>query len=98
MRDRDKKKEDEMLVTHQPPAAPEHEGREPPVTLAEELAGATLEEMTARLQATSRAADRAVILAEIQRRFGNEAAELAVTGARSRAAAATGEPGEGEGG
>lgn len=96
MRDRDKKKDDEMLVTHQPQPEPELEGREPTPTLAEELAGASLEEMTARLNATSRAGERAEILAEIQRRFGNEAAEQAVTGARTEAAA--GEPTEGEGG
>lgn len=96
MRDREKKKDDEMLVTHTPEADPEQEGREPTPTIVEELAGATLEEMTARLKATSRAADRAEILMEIQRRFGNEAAEQAVTGARGESAA-PGEGGEAEG-
>lgn len=92
MRDRDKKKDDEMLVTHSPQPELEQEGRPPAPTIAEQLAGASLEEMTARLQATSRPAERAEILSEIQHRFGNDAAEMAVTGARGEAAAA--QPGE----
>jgi hypothetical protein len=96
MRDREKKKDDEMLVTHAPQPEPEQEGREPTPTIAAELAGVTLKEMTARLKATSRASERAEILMEIQRRFGNEAAEQAVAGERAEPAPAEG--GEGEGG
>lgn len=99
MRERDKKKDDEMLVTHLPQPEPEQEGREPTPTLGEQLAGASLSEMTTRLRATSRAAERAEILAEIQRRFGNEAAEHAVAGARAEGKAApAAETSEGEGG
>ena len=98
MRDREKKKDDEMLVTHQPQPDPEQEGRQPTPTIAEQLAGASLEEMTARLKATSRAGERAEILAEIQRRFGNEAAEQAVSGARTEPATPAGETPEGEDG
>jgi hypothetical protein len=95
MRDRTKKKDDEMLISHAPQPEPEQEGREPTPTIAEQLAGATLEEMTARLKATSRASERAEILMEIQRRFGNEAAEQAVSGARAEPAPAEGAEGEG---
>ena len=68
MRDRDKKKADEMLVTHLPQAEPDQEGRPPTLSPAEELAGASLDELTMRLQATSRPGERAEILAEIYAR------------------------------
>ena len=93
MKDRDKKKDEEMLITHLPEAEPEQEIREPTPTIAELLAGASLEEMTARLQAAG-PAERAEILLEIQRRFGNEAAERAVTGARGDVAPEPGAEGE----
>ena len=88
-----------MLISHPMQQEPEQEGREPTLTIAEQLAGASLEEMTARLRAISRAAERADILMEIQRRFGNEAAEQAVSGFRNEAGTpAAGEAPDGEGG
>ena len=94
MRDRDRKKDDEMLVTHLPQPEASREGREPTPSLAVELADASLDQLTKLLRATSRPNQRAEILAEIQRRFGNEAAEKAVSGVRAQEEEA-GPPGSG---
>ncbi len=80
---KDKKKDDEMLVTHAAPEAePEAAGREPESPLLAGMKAASLDELQALLAAAARPADRAAILQEIQRRFGNQAAEAAATGAR----------------
>jgi hypothetical protein len=92
VRDYTKKLEEEMLVVHRPPQAPEHQAR---AAIAPETLPADVDALVQRFGAAA-PAERSRLLGAIQTRFGNAFAGRVVAAFRRQAGGRT-EPGSGGG-
>jgi len=84
MRELKRKADEEMLIVHKQPEQPDPDksGRARGGPFAAAPGGEELASLGARLRAAADASEKRELLAEIQRRFGNEAAKRVVRDAR----------------